>query len=186
MEAVAKQMTQTLTTKVEPIKPVPADKPHISWRDRAFFLSYWTEAGVEKESLLQAVIDFFLLYKYFISIDRGWSNWDLEIYRGIWSRVEVKVCTENHGGSKRLLRVRCALRISEFATMTMVGYSLLIVMGIILGMPEVAAVTAVVAALNAVVILYQNFRLGRILYHVLETVAKKMYLLPIHAKNNWL
>lgn len=186
MEAVAKQMTQTLTTKVEPIKPVPADKPHISWRDRAFFLSYWTEAGVEKESLLQAVIDFFLLYKYFISIDRGWSNWDLEIYRGIWSRVEIKVCTENHGGSKRLLRVRCALRISQFATMTMIGYSLLIVMGIILGMPEVAAVTAVVAALNAVVILYQNFRLGRILYHVLETVAKKMYLLPIHAKNNWL
>lgn len=183
-------MTQTLTTKVEPIKAdLPAYRPQvswrdISWRDRAFFLSYWTEAGVEKESVLQAVMDFFLLHKYFISVDQGWSNWDLEIYRGIWSRAEVKVCTENHGGSKRLLRVRCALRVSQFATMTMVGYSLLIVMGIILGMPEMAVATVVVGALNAVVILYQNFRLGRILYQVLETVSKKMYLLPIHATCN--
>lgn len=181
-------MTQTLPTTVEPIKPdLPAPKPQISWRDfswrdRAFCLSYWTEAGLEKESLLQAVMDFFLLHKYFISVDQGWSNWDLEIYRGIWSRVEVKVCTENHGGSKRLLRVRCALRMSQFATMIMIGYSLLIVLGIILGMPKVATVTVVAAAINAVVILYQNFRLGRILYDALETVAKKMYLVPIHAK----
>lgn len=181
-------MTQTITnTEVQPIKPdLPAPKPHVSWRDiswraRAFFLSYWTEAGLEKENLLQAVMDFFLLYKYFISVDQGWSDWDLEIYRGIWSRVEVKVCTENHGGSKRLLRVRCALRMSQFATMTMVGYSLLIIMAIILGMPKVATVTVVAYAINAVVILYENFRLGRILYQVLETVAKKMYLLPIHA-----
>ena len=174
-------MTQTLTNKVEPIPDWSAYKPRISWRDRAFFLSYWTEAGLEKETLLQEVMDFFLLHKYFISVDRGWSNWDLEIYRGIWSRVEVKVCTENHGGSKRLLRVRCALRMSQLASMTMVGYSLIIAIVIILGMPQVAAVTVVVGAINAVVILYENFRLGRILYQVLETVAKKMYMLPIHA-----
>lgn len=175
-------MTQTLSTKVEQVEPIkfglPVYKPYISWRDRAYELSYWTEAGLEKESLLQEVIDFFLLCKYFVAIDQGWSDWDLEIYQGIWSRVQVKVCTENHGGSKRLLRVRCALRMSQFATMAVVGYSLLIVMGIILGMPELAAVTVVVSVLNATVILYQNFRQGRILYHVLESVAKKLYLLP--------
>lgn len=183
-------MTQTLPTTVEPIKPdLPAPKPPISWRDiswgdRAFCLSYWTEAGLEKESLLQAVMDFFLLHKYFISVDQGWSNWDLEIYRGIWSRVEVKVCTENHGGSKRLLRVRCALRMSQLATMAIFGYSLFTIVAIILGMPEIAAVTVVLGMLNVGVILYQNFQLGRILYQVIEIIAKRVYLLPIQATSH--
>jgi hypothetical protein len=50
-------------------------------------------------------------------------------------------------------------------------------------MREVTTVTVVVGVFNAAVILYQNFRLGRILYHVLEIVAKKVHLLPIHAKS---
>lgn len=177
-------MTQTLTNTVEPIFALPADKPQISWYNCAFCVSYWTEAGLEKESLIEEVMNFLLLCKYFIAVDRGWSDWDLEIYRGIWSRAEVKVCTENHGGSKRLLRVQCALRMSQFATMVVVGYSLLAVVAIILGMPKVAAIALVVCALNAVLILYQNFRFGWILYQVLKRVAKKLYLIPINAKNN--
>jgi hypothetical protein len=183
MNVSAKQVTQTSTTKVEPVKPAPAYKPHIYWRDRAFVLSYWTETGLEKESLLQAVMDFFMLHKYFISVDQGWSDWDLEIYRGMWSKAQVKVCTENHGGNKRLLRVRCTLRVSQFAAIATIGYLFLIVVQAILGIPELAAATVVVGAFNAVVILYQNFRLGRTIYQVLETVAKKKSLLPVHANS---
>jgi hypothetical protein len=183
MEAVSDKITQT-PTQVGSIKfDRPAQKPHISWRERAYELSYWTEAGLEKENLLQAVMDFLLQSKYFIVIDQGWSDWDLEIHWGIWSKAQIKVCTENHGGNKRLLRVRCTLLMSQFATMAMVGYSLLTFVAIILGMREVTTVTVVVGVFNAAVILYQNFRLGRILYHVLEIVAKKVHLLPIHAKS---
>ncbi len=174
-------MTEKLT-EVETIKfERPVHRAQISWRERAFFLCYWTEAGLEKESLLQGVIDFLLLHKYFIVIDQGWSDWDLEIYRGLWSRVQVKMCTENHGGGKRLMRVRCALRMSRLATMALSGYSLLTVVVIVMGMPQVVTATFVVYALNAAVILYQNFRLGRILYQVLELVAKRMYMLPTQA-----
>lgn len=176
-------MTQTSTTKVEPVKPVPAYKPHIYWRDRAFVVSYWTEAGLEKESLLQAVMDFLLLHKYFISVDQGWSNWDLEIYRGMWSKAQVKVCTENHGGNKRLLRVRCTLRVSQFAAIATIGYIFLIVVQAIVGIPELAVATVVVGAFNAVVVLYQNFRLGRTIYQVLEFVAKKKFLLPVNVNS---
>ena len=180
MEEVSQKMTQTLT-EVEQIFDRPAHKPLISWRERAFFLSYWTEAGLEKESLLQGLMAFLVPRKYFILLDQGWSDWDLEIYRGLWSRVQVKMCTENHGGSKRLLRVRCALRMSQLATMALVGYSLVAVVAMVLGIPKVAQATVVVYAINAAVILYQNFRLGRILYHVLEIVAEKMYLLPTNS-----
>lgn len=170
----------------------PGHRPQLQERDRAkpthlfrsFCLSYWTEAGLEKESLLQAVMDFLQKSKYFIILDRGWSDWDLEIHQGIWSKATVKVCTENHGGNKRVHLVRCTLLMSQFAIMAMLGYSLLIFLAIILGMPKVAAVTVVVSAINGGVILYQNFKLGRILYQVLEIVAKKLYLLPIQAKTS--
>ncbi|MCC5644930.1 hypothetical protein LC607_18695 [Nostoc sp. CHAB 5824] len=161
-----------------------AQRVHISWRDRAYELSYWTEAAIEKENLLQKVMDLLLAYKYFIVMDQGWSDWDLEIYQGIWSKVQLKVCTENHGGNKRVLRVRCALRMSQLATMAMVGYCLFTIVAIVLGMPEVATVTIAVCMLNATVILYQNFQLGRILYQVLEIVAKRVYLLPIQTTCN--
>ncbi|MUG98018.1 hypothetical protein F7734_39190 [Scytonema sp. UIC 10036] len=173
-------MTQTLT-QVGLIKfERPTHKPQIAWSDRAFCLSYWTEAGLEKEKLLQEVMDFLIPYKYFIAIDGGWSDWDLEIYRGIWSKVEVKVCAENHGGNKRLLRVRCALRMSQLATMAMVSYSFLIVVALILGMPELVTVAVIAGAINVGVILYENFGLGRIIYQVLSIVTKKIHLLPIH------
>ena len=173
-------MTQTLTQSVSIAFDRPVYRPHKSLLDRAFCLYYWNETDLDKENLLQKVMDIFLSYKYFIAVDQGWNDWDLEIYWGIWSKVQIKVCTENHGGSKRLLRVRCALRMSQFATMAMLWYSLFTFVAIILGMTEVAAVTVVVGALNAVVILYQNFRFGQTLYHVLEIVAKKLHLLPIH------
>lgn len=171
--------------KVEPIFE-PADKLQIAWRDRAFCLSYWTEAGLEKESLIQEVMDFLLNRKYFIVVDSGWSDWDLEVYRGLWSKAQIKLCSENHGGSKRLLRVGCALRMSQFATMSAIAYCLVIAVAIILGMPNVATIALVIGAINAAAILYHNFRLGWVLYHVLKKVAKKLHLLPIRAKNSQL
>lgn len=177
-------MTQTLTQADLIQFDSPAHKVNISWRDRAYELSYWTEAGTEKENLLQKVMDLLLPCKYFIAIDQGWSDWDLEIYRGIWSKVQVKACTENHGGNKRVLRVRCALRMSQLATMAMISYCLFTIVAIVLGMPEVATVTMIVGIINATVILYQNFQLGRILYQVLEIVAKKVYLLPLQTTSN--
>jgi hypothetical protein len=183
MEAVSNNKSQILTQPGLTKFARSSQRVHICWRERAYELSYWTEAGLEKENLLQEVMDFLLPYNYFITVDQGWSNWDLEIHRGIWSKIQVNVCTENHGGNKRLLRLRCGLRMSQFATMAMVAYFVYTVVAILLGMPEVALITSLVGVLNAVVIFYENFGLGRILYHVLEMVAKKLHLLPIHAKS---
>ena len=148
-------MTQTLTEKIklEPTKfKLPAAKLQIAWRDRAFCLSYWTETGLEKESLIQEVMNFLLNRKYFIVVDSGWSDWDLEIYRGLWSRAQIKICSENHGGSKRLLRVRCALRMSQFAAMVEFGYCLVIAVAIILGLPNVATIAVVICAIEDTVL----------------------------------
>jgi hypothetical protein len=44
------------------------------------------------------------------TVDSGWEDWDLEIYCHPWTVVQVCTAQEEHGGGKRLIRVRYRLR----------------------------------------------------------------------------
>src|SRR5204863_7803418 len=116
------------------IRPDPVEqRGRIDWRERAFVLRYWDESAAEKEVLLGGLMDFLLPQKYFVVADTGWSKWDLKIARGLWSRALVTVCAENHGGMKRLLRVRCAMRLSSLGRVLLRGYAALTAGSLILG-----------------------------------------------------
>ncbi len=128
----------------------------------------------------EGLIDFLLPRKYFITIDQGWNDWDLKISRGIWSRAHVRVCSENHGGYKRCLRARCSLRLSRPAVLALWSYLSLAVAGMAFDIPELVAAGATAGIVNAAIIVYQNMRLGRTLYHTFEIVAKKVGLVPIN------
>src|SRR4029077_11797383 len=87
------------------IGPVETEqRPRLSWKERAFQLSYWSDAGAEKEVLLNGLSNFLVPQKYLVIADTGWNGWDLKIARGLCSRALVTVCSENHGGRKPLLR----------------------------------------------------------------------------------
>ncbi|MEN6484211.1 MAG: glycosyltransferase [Syntrophobacteraceae bacterium] len=167
-------------TEVEPVKfPRITQKPEISWHERAFFLDYWSEDGLEKESLLQAIMDFLLPRKYFVAIDQGWNDWDLKVSRGIWSRAHIKVCCENHGGNKRRLRIRCSLRFSKPAILSLSSCAVLIAVGASFGMPQLSVLAAAVGCIHTYFITNQKLRLGHILHHVTEIAAGKAGLTPI-------
>jgi hypothetical protein len=170
---------------VEPIKfDELVQKPEISWQKRSLSLSYWTEIGLEKESLIQEIMDFLLPRKYFITVDQGWSNWDLKIHQGFFPRAMIKVCSENHGGNKRLLRVESALKLSRMGTTILwVGF-LVTIISLLLGLTKVALATGVVGIVSATIMMYHNFCLGRTMYHVLEIVAKKLQLVPAPSMND--
>ena len=70
-------------------------------------LAYWSESGTEKEDLLQRLIEFLNPRRYQVAIDQGWSEWDIDVHRGLWARAKLMVAVENHGSAKRALRVRC-------------------------------------------------------------------------------
>jgi len=157
----------------------PTQEPQICWQERAFCLSYWNEQGQEKESLLHSVMDFLLPRKYLIAMDQGWSDWDLEICQGPWAKAQIKTATENHTGSKRLLRVRCALRMSRISVAFLCSYLAVAVFAAFLGVPTVAAAAAFIGWAHGSAILYQKFRLGHLLYHVLESLAHKLDFVPV-------
>src|SRR6185503_12742456 len=131
------------------IRPAPVEQlPGIDWRQRAFVLRYWDETAAEKEVLLGGLMDFLLPQKYFVVADTGWSKWDLKISRGLWSRALVTVVSENHGGLKRLLRVRCAMRLSSLARVLLRGYAALAAVSLILGSPAAALVFCAIGVVN--------------------------------------
>ena len=165
------------------VKPVeyngPRQVPRILWHERAFYLSYWNEEGREKESLLYSIMDFLLPRKYLIAVDQGWSHWDLEICQGPWAKAQIRAATENHGSGKRLLRVRCALRMSRISFTCLCLYAVLTAVAAFLSMPQIAVGAFVTGLIHGSAISYQKFRLGRVLYHVLESLAPKLNFVPV-------
>jgi len=125
------------------------------------------------------VMEFLIPRKYLIAVDPGWNRWDLEIYRGIWSKLRLTVAAENHGGSKRLLNVRCEVRLTRVSELALAGYLVAVVCGLVFYLPEITGVGAALGIVNLGVIVAENLRLGRTLNDTLDIVAGRIALRPL-------
>ena len=120
-----------LARGVSTFEPVSQDRPVralVPWWKEALSVAFWTEDGLEKEVLLQGLQEAVATRKYFVVADHGWSDWDLEVYGGLWSRGRVKVATEYHGAGRRILRAKCVVRGS---LLTGVGASAVLLAGVL-------------------------------------------------------
>jgi glycosyltransferase involved in cell wall biosynthesis len=147
-----------------------------SWRERAFSAAFWTENALEKEIILHGLVDVLAARKYFVLVDQGWSDWDLEVHGGIWSRGWIKVCTENHGGERRVLRVKCALRTSRLTRTVLAGAALAVGLGLQLALPALTAVGVGAGFFAGAALLRDSVALGRMLYDALQGVARRARL----------
>jgi O-antigen biosynthesis protein len=162
------------------IAPIETEqRARLSWNERAFLLSYWSDTGAEKEVLLNGLSDFLVPQKYLVMADTGWNGWDLKIARGLCSRALVTVCSENHGGGKRLLRVRCAMRLSQLALLVLRGSAALAACALMLGWPFVGAAIGASGIVIAGVMGWQLIGFGRLMHRIIEAVAKQAQLMPI-------
>lgn len=165
------------------IEPVAMPGPHATAQmdlaTRSYTLRYWSEQSHEKENLLGALMEFLIPRKYLIAVDPGWNRWDVEVYRGIWAKARLTVATENHGGTKRLLNLRCAIRLTRVSELSLVGFALAVLAGLVFGVPEVTAVGGALGLVNLAVIVAENVRLGRILHDSCDIVANALGLAPV-------
>jgi GT2 family glycosyltransferase len=176
---------QRYRTRIEGVREVervrfaePSQAPRIVWRHRAFTLAYWSTSGTEKEHLLQGVIGFLKLSKYQVAIDQGWSEWDIEVHRGLWSRAKLLVAVENHGGDCRLLRVRCGLRASGSARLALAVMAVVVAV-VALAQPAAAVALGFVAAAVATATARGVVDLGRVMHQVVEVVADRLGLVAV-------
>ncbi len=166
---------------IEQVPPTePRQPPQVDLVHRAFVLRYWSEQGHEKESLLGAVMEFLIPRKYLITVDPGWNRWDLEIFRGIWSKARVTVAAENHGAAKRLLNVRSEIRLTRVSQLSLGFFAILVTLGVVFAIPEVTAVGGALGLVNLGVIISENLRLGRILNDTYDIVAAGLGVRPVN------
>src|SRR5262249_1174613 len=114
--------------------------------------------------------------------DQGWSDCDLTVYRGMWSKVDLKVAVENHGGSKRFFRTRSRVRETFLSRVTLFGFAALAVVGWFAGLTEIALLAAMLGVITFIVVASDNYRLGRVMYQVVEIVGKQIGLTPVNGK----
>ena len=82
------------------------------------------------------------------------------------------MCTENHGGERRVLRVKCALRTSHLARGVLAGAAVMAGGGLMLGLPLVAAAGVAAGVGTGAGLLREAVGLGRTLYDALQGVAR--------------
>jgi GT2 family glycosyltransferase len=83
-------------------------------------VAYWSEEWRERTELLDRAVAYFNEFRWGKVVGSGWQDWDLRVFCHPWSVVEVCTAQEDHGGGKRLIRVRYRLRLSGY-TRTVAG-----------------------------------------------------------------
>jgi GT2 family glycosyltransferase len=78
-------------------------------------VSYWGEGAAERTELVAVFIAYLLENHWGAAVDSGWSDWDVAARRHPWTVVRVCTAQEDHGGGKRLIRVRYRLGLSRLA-----------------------------------------------------------------------
>ena len=79
------------------------------------YVEYWTEDWKDRTELLNLAVSYLTEQGWKMAVDSGWTTWDLEVYFHPWTTVRVNTVQEDHGGGKRLIRVRYRLRTTRLA-----------------------------------------------------------------------
>jgi hypothetical protein len=169
-------------------QPRPAHWPGLlrrflsgAWR-RYATLSYWAADGIEKDAILQPLIQQLREAGYPTLTDSGWKPWDLAIDGHLWSRIPIDVVVENHGGSKRLARFRISWQLAPVAKAilwTCVGFLALGVLEEQLWM--VGAANLIALALFSGVA-YKHTSVIHEIGEMVKVTAAQLQLLPIESK----
>src|SRR5260370_24373922 len=91
-------------------------------------LDLWSEDGVGREKLLESVLALTGEAGWFVRVDPGWNGHDVRFYGDRWCKADLVTVTENHGGGKRLTRVRLAPAATLFqkALLLLLGFLLVL------------------------------------------------------------
>jgi hypothetical protein len=90
-----------------------AHRPRFRLKQRAAF---WAPSGGgDRTTLLHDVIRALSTHRCSVTVDTGWLESDLEVFRGPWTAVQLRTVQEEHGAGNRLVRVAYMLRLSALS-----------------------------------------------------------------------
>ena len=89
------------------LRLAPQGLPRDWFRPATFVTAnYWSEQGHDRTDLIRALVSVLDERQCIKMVDTGWSHWDLEIPYAPMTNVRLCTAQEEHGGGRRLIRVR--------------------------------------------------------------------------------
>ncbi|MBK9516769.1 MAG: glycosyltransferase [Anaeromyxobacter sp.] len=136
-------------------------------------LALWSEDGQGRDQLLERLVAQARAQGAMLRADSGWEPFDLTIRGDRWSNVELTTVTEEHGGGRRLTRVRARLRAtpSLYAILAATSYLMLFVW---LWEPAWEVVMAAPATMVVAVVISSSRRLRRVAMASVLSVAEAL------------
>ncbi|MFM7205716.1 MAG: glycosyltransferase [Planctomycetaceae bacterium] len=68
--------------------------------------AYWGETWGERPEVVQRTVAELAAARWGVTLDAGWSDWDVEVFGHPWTCVRVTTAQEEHGAGRRLVRLR--------------------------------------------------------------------------------
>jgi hypothetical protein len=143
-------------------------------------LSYWTEQAIEKDTILQVLIQRLREGGYPTLHDSGWNAWDLAIDEHLWSRVPIEVVVENHGGVKRLTRFRISWQLAPVAKAILCTCGVFLVLGMLEFEPWLVSVAGVAALAGFAWVMLKSISAIQEMSRMIRDVAADLKLMPIN------
>jgi glycosyltransferase involved in cell wall biosynthesis len=126
-----------------------------AWRDRTpgllgrRQLALWSEDSTSREKLLETILQMTAQQRWFVHVDPGWESHDVRLYGDRWCQTDLVTVTENHGGGRRLTRVRLMPRATFFQKALWIAISYVLLVAVGLGREEMLFVSPVLLGLLA-------------------------------------
>jgi glycosyltransferase involved in cell wall biosynthesis len=156
--------------------------PHmsVSWLG-AGHLSFWSEAGLERNHLLTKTEELLEEEGWKFSLDTGWTNWDLHIFASRWWNLRLRSMTEIYPHGRRLSRVGNFMNVSTFSSLTVAILGTFAIVTMLYRPYEILPI-ACGLALCALIWLLHGLRLRHRLAELVEVAAIRAGLQPVAKK----
>jgi glycosyltransferase involved in cell wall biosynthesis len=161
------------------VESIPRQRPAIAVRERALKLTYWSESGVPRDSLVDRLVRLLTRAGMPVRVDSGWNDYDLEIQPDSWTRVRIKTADEEHGGGKLKTLVQAKVRLSPLSRIVLAVSAAAAAAAMLLGTPAITLTLCGVAVVCASLAVSEGIESGRLAYWAIEQSAAELGLLPL-------
>jgi hypothetical protein len=145
--------------------------------------SYWTDNGIEKDALLQPLWQRFRDAGYPTLSDTGWKAWDLAIDEHPWACMPMMVVVENHGGGKRLVRIKIAWNFTPLSKGLLWACAMLLGVGFIETQWWLVGTAGMVLLGGVARVAYRSASLMHQACQLVNEVAAKFALTPLTGRH---
>jgi len=78
-------------------------------------LAFWGQGSPGRTDLLARIIDRLDAQRWRQTLDSGWTDMDLEVFRDPWDALAIRTVQEEHGEEKRVIRVKLTPHLGKIA-----------------------------------------------------------------------